>query len=108
MSCLFLVSFLHIIFLIVTSILLFLIFSTKVESATAYKEQKPVKFSPSDMPMNQTFQYLNYDFPLESVWKIMSFTHYYCARQFSKNPSDHSQLMMTLISFFNEELLKRW
>jgi len=61
-----------------------------------------------EMSLNQTFQYEILDFPLEVVWKIMTFTHYYCAKEFRSHAIDHSQLMVSFESFYNLDLSQRW
>ncbi|CAL8122901.1 unnamed protein product [Orchesella dallaii] len=49
-----------------------------------------------------------YDFPTETVWKMISFSHYYCAKHFHLEPADHSAMMIKLESLFNDEILYRW
>ncbi|ODN04615.1 hypothetical protein Ocin01_02056 [Orchesella cincta] len=49
-----------------------------------------------------------YDFPIETVWKMISFSHYYCAKYFHLEPADHSAMMVALESLFSDEIIYRW
>jgi len=60
------------------------------------------------MPTDVKWQPGAVDFPLETVWKMMVFVHYYCASYFP-SPVLHSQFVVKYEAFFNNPTaLFRW
>ena len=60
------------------------------------------------IPQSLAFNGTSLDFVLESIWKIMLHSHYYCAKNFASNPADLSSLMIKWEAFFSPMLRYRW
>ncbi len=60
------------------------------------------------VPPDKQFNADVHDFPTETMWKVVTFTHFYCAKYFQHNPADFSALMTKMEDFFNEDIIYRW
>lgn len=60
------------------------------------------------VPPEKQFNAEIHDFPTETMWKVITFSHFYCAKYFQHNPADFSALMTKMEDFFNEDIIYRW
>ncbi len=48
------------------------------------------------------------DFPVETVWKMVTFVHYHCHAYFNRTVMDLSYLQVQLERLFNDAIQYRW
>ena len=60
------------------------------------------------VPCELRFNTTKYDIPVEAAWKVVMFTHYFCARHFKDIGYDHSRYARKMEEFFNREIIHRW